>query len=102
MCPQGREHIKQEIEYEISLLLLYQMIDTSYSIDLNMPYRFVECQYVVLSLQNTPYCLEEQDTLFRLQKSIRCMSRRFDTSYLTGGYAISGNLPEQSTLKSIK
>ncbi|GJU51173.1 hypothetical protein Tco_1220728 [Tanacetum coccineum] len=37
------------------------------------------------------------DTLFRLQKSIRCLSRRFDTSYPTGGYDVSGGLPEQST-----
>ncbi|GJZ43871.1 hypothetical protein Tco_0591126 [Tanacetum coccineum] len=35
------------------------VIDTPYSIELNMPYRSVEVQYVVLSLQNTPYCLEE-------------------------------------------
>ncbi|GKC43655.1 hypothetical protein Tco_1061377 [Tanacetum coccineum] len=37
------------------------------------------------------------DTLFRLQRSIRCLSRRFDTSYPTGGYGISIDLPEQST-----
>ncbi|GKB20667.1 hypothetical protein Tco_0854590 [Tanacetum coccineum] len=46
MCPQGREHRKQEIEYKKSRLLLYE---------------------------NMPYCLEEKDTLFRLQKSIRCI-----------------------------
>ncbi|GJU74319.1 hypothetical protein Tco_1265724 [Tanacetum coccineum] len=42
------------------------------------------------------------DTLFRLQRSIRCLSRRFDMSYPTGGYGVSGGLPEQSTLKTIK
>ncbi|GKF79767.1 hypothetical protein Tco_0235335, partial [Tanacetum coccineum] len=71
MCPQGREHRKQEIEYEKSRLLLYQVVDTPCSIDLNTPYGSPEGQYVVLSLQNTPYRLEEQDMLFRLQKSIR-------------------------------
>ncbi|GKA10582.1 hypothetical protein Tco_0690015 [Tanacetum coccineum] len=60
----------------------------------------VERQYVILSLQNTPYCLEEQDTLFRLQQSIRCLDRRFDTSYPTGGYAVSSGVPEQSTLEN--
>ncbi|GKA06313.1 hypothetical protein Tco_0685537 [Tanacetum coccineum] len=35
------------------------------------------------------------DTLFRLQQSIRCLSRRFDMPYPTGGYGISGGLPEQ-------
>nr|GEX23142.1 putative reverse transcriptase domain-containing protein [Tanacetum cinerariifolium] len=34
------------------------------------------------------------DTLFRLQYSIRCLSRRFDTSYPTGGYDVSVDLPE--------
>ncbi|GJY74223.1 hypothetical protein Tco_0478654 [Tanacetum coccineum] len=72
MCPQGREHIKQEIEYEKSRLLPYQ---------------------------NTPYYLDEHDTLFRLQKSIRCLVRRFYTSYPTGGYAVSGGLPEHNTFE---
>ncbi|GJW93081.1 hypothetical protein Tco_0172753 [Tanacetum coccineum] len=49
------------------------VIDMPYLIDLNTPYGSSEGQYVVLSLQNTPYCLEERDTLFRLQKSIRCI-----------------------------
>ncbi|GJV28816.1 hypothetical protein Tco_1385264 [Tanacetum coccineum] len=70
-------------------LLLYQLTNTSYSIDLNTPYVSVEYQYVVLNSQNTPYCLEEHDTLFRLYKSIRCPERRFDTSYPTCGYAVS-------------
>nr|GEX99337.1 hypothetical protein [Tanacetum cinerariifolium] len=51
-------------------------------------------RYVVLNLHNTPYCLEEQDTLFRLQQSICCLDRRFDAPYPTGGYAVSGGLPE--------
>ncbi|GJW37138.1 retrovirus-related pol polyprotein from transposon TNT 1-94 [Tanacetum coccineum] len=72
------------------------MIDTPYSIDLNMPYRSSEGQYVVLILQNTSYYLEEHDTLFRLQQSIRCLVRRFDTLYPTGGYAVSGGQPEHS------
>nr|GEY65499.1 hypothetical protein [Tanacetum cinerariifolium] len=38
MCPQGREHRKQEIKYEKWRLLLYQVIDMPYSIDLNRPY----------------------------------------------------------------
>ncbi|GJY89054.1 hypothetical protein Tco_0503682 [Tanacetum coccineum] len=70
-CPQGREHRKHEIEYEKLRLLMYQVIDTPYSIDLNMSYGSSKGQYVVLSLQNTSYCLEEQDTLFRPHKSIR-------------------------------
>ncbi|GJT77929.1 hypothetical protein Tco_1044654 [Tanacetum coccineum] len=37
------------------------------------------------------------DTLFRLHQSIRCLTRRFDTSYPTGGYGVSVDLPEQST-----
>ncbi|GJV95656.1 hypothetical protein Tco_1547233 [Tanacetum coccineum] len=37
------------------------IIDMLYSIDLNTLYRSVEGQYVILSLQNTSYCLEEQD-----------------------------------------
>ncbi|GJU72573.1 hypothetical protein Tco_1263978 [Tanacetum coccineum] len=37
------------------------------------------------------------DTLFRLHQSTRCLSRRFETSYLNGGYAVSSDLPEQST-----
>nr|GEV72297.1 hypothetical protein [Tanacetum cinerariifolium] len=35
-------------------------------------------------------------TLFRLYQSIRCLSRRFDTSYPTGGYGVSVDLPEQN------
>ncbi|GKA08871.1 reverse transcriptase domain-containing protein [Tanacetum coccineum] len=52
MCPQGREHIKQDRkpEYEKSLLLLYQVINTPYLIDLNTPYRSVEGA-------DTPYLL---------------------------------------------
>ncbi|GJX23979.1 hypothetical protein Tco_0228424 [Tanacetum coccineum] len=78
------------------------VIDTPYLIDLNKPYGSAEYLYVVLSLQNTPYRLGEQDTLFRLQKLIRCLVIRFDTSYPTGGYPVSGDLPEQNTLKTIK
>ncbi|GJW43677.1 hypothetical protein Tco_0072476 [Tanacetum coccineum] len=54
------------------------MINTAYSIDLNMPYGFAEGQYAVLILQNTP---------------------RFDTSYLTGGYGVSVDLSEQGNMK---
>ncbi|GKD57398.1 hypothetical protein Tco_1290785, partial [Tanacetum coccineum] len=36
-------------------------------------------------------------TLFRLQRSIRCLSRRVDTSYPTGGYGVSVDLSEQDT-----
>ncbi|GJW18179.1 hypothetical protein Tco_0830581 [Tanacetum coccineum] len=74
ICPHRRERINQEIEYENSLVLLYQMINMSYSIDLNTPYR-----------------------LFRLYESIRCLSRRVDTSYPTGGYGVSVDLSEHDT-----
>ncbi|GJZ40638.1 hypothetical protein Tco_0587524 [Tanacetum coccineum] len=70
-------------------LLLYQLTNTPYPIDINTPYRSVECQYAVLSLQNTPYCLEEQ--MRRLDCIIQyvVLGRRFDTSYPTGGYSVS-------------
>ncbi|GJW66349.1 hypothetical protein Tco_0120773 [Tanacetum coccineum] len=85
-------HCPGPYQWNKNVLVDTKVIDTTHSIDLNMPYGSVEGQYVVLSLQNTQYCLEEQDTLFRLQKSIGC-GRRFDTSYPTGGYAVSGGLP---------
>nr|GEW16057.1 UBN2 domain-containing protein [Tanacetum cinerariifolium] len=42
------------------------------------------------------------DTLFRLHQSIRCLSRRSDMSYPTGGYGISGDLPEQKQSDDLK
>ncbi|GJV98079.1 hypothetical protein Tco_1549656 [Tanacetum coccineum] len=81
---EGREHRKQEIEYEKSRLLLYQVIDTPFSINLNTPYGSSKGQYIVLSLQNTPYRLEEQDTLFGLEKINTPVSgSKYDMSYLT-------------------
>ncbi|GJW11351.1 retrovirus-related pol polyprotein from transposon TNT 1-94 [Tanacetum coccineum] len=49
----------------------------------------VECQYAVLSSQNTPYSLEKQ--IHRLDCRIQyvVLGRRFDTSYPTGGYGVS-------------
>ncbi|GKB10746.1 hypothetical protein Tco_0844669 [Tanacetum coccineum] len=72
-----------------------EVIDTPYSIDLNTPYQSVECQYAVLNLQNTPYCLNEQDTLYKLHNiNTMCLYRKLDTSYSTGEYAVSGVLSE--------
>ncbi|GJW63903.1 hypothetical protein Tco_0115787 [Tanacetum coccineum] len=69
-----------------------------YSISLNTPYRSVECQYAVLSSQNTPYSLEKQ--IHRLDCRIQyvVLGRRFDTSYPTGGYGVSGDQSEQNTI----
>ncbi|GJX01632.1 ribonuclease H-like domain-containing protein [Tanacetum coccineum] len=36
------------------------------------------------------------NALVRLYQSIRCLSRRFDTSYPTGGCGVSGGLPEHN------
>ncbi|GJT79351.1 hypothetical protein Tco_1053693 [Tanacetum coccineum] len=47
MCPQRREHRKQEIKYEKPVLLLYQMINTPYSMDLNTPINLLN-EYAVL------------------------------------------------------
>ncbi|GJW48901.1 hypothetical protein Tco_0080547 [Tanacetum coccineum] len=61
MFPQGREHRKQEIKFEKLQLLL---------------------------CQNMPYCLDEHDMLLRLQQSIRCLGKGFDTSdHIRGPYA---------------
>ncbi|GJS08814.1 hypothetical protein Tco_0365610 [Tanacetum coccineum] len=70
-------------------LLLYQLTNTPYPIDINTPYRSVECQYAVLSLQNTPYCLEEQMRRLDCRIQYVVLGRRFDTSYPTGGYSVS-------------
>ncbi|GJS91278.1 retrovirus-related pol polyprotein from transposon TNT 1-94 [Tanacetum coccineum] len=76
-----------------------QVIDTLYSLDLNTLYQSVECQYAVLNLQNTPYCLDEQDTSYKLQNiNTLCLYRRSDTSYSTGEYAVSGFQPEQKAV----
>ncbi|GJW68612.1 hypothetical protein Tco_0123036 [Tanacetum coccineum] len=97
ICPQGRERIKQEIEYEKLLLLLYQMINTPYLINLNTPYGSAEGQYAVLILQNMPYCLEEQICYLDCRDQYVVLSGRVDTSYLTGGYGVSVNLSEHDT-----
>ncbi|GJR07159.1 hypothetical protein Tco_0530143 [Tanacetum coccineum] len=97
MCPWGREHLKQEIKNKKLLLLLYQMTDMPYSINLNTSYRSVECQYAVLSSQNTPYCLEEQIRCLDCKTQYVVLSRRFDTSYPTGGYGVSAGYQEHFT-----
>ncbi|GKD40435.1 hypothetical protein Tco_1260642 [Tanacetum coccineum] len=98
MCPWGREHIKQEIDNKKLRLLLCQMTDTPYSISLNTPYRSVEYQYAVLNSQNTPYCLEEQIRRLDCKTQYAVLGRRFDTSYPTGGYGVSGDQSEQNTI----
>ncbi|GJY60784.1 hypothetical protein Tco_0461441 [Tanacetum coccineum] len=80
------------------------MTDTPYSISLNTPYRSVECQYAVLSSQNTPYCLEKQIRHLDNRIQYAVLGRRFDTSYPTGGYGVcggygvSGDQSEQNTI----
>ncbi|GJZ16913.1 hypothetical protein Tco_0553036 [Tanacetum coccineum] len=73
-------------------MLLYQTTDTPYSINLNTPHRSVECQYAVLNSQNTSYYLKEQirHLDYRIQYAV--LGRRFDTSYPTGGYGVSGRI----------
>ncbi|GJR46627.1 hypothetical protein Tco_1314730 [Tanacetum coccineum] len=66
------------------------MTDTPYSISLNTSYRSVEYQYVVLSSQNTLYCLEEQIRRLDCKTQYVVLGRRFDTSYPTSGYGVSG------------
>ncbi|GJQ97809.1 hypothetical protein Tco_0008948 [Tanacetum coccineum] len=60
--------------------------------------RSVEYQYAVLYSQNTPYYFKEQ--IHRLDCRIQCvvLGRRFDTSYPTGGYGVSGDHSEQNTI----
>ncbi|GJR39383.1 hypothetical protein Tco_1215067 [Tanacetum coccineum] len=70
------------------------MTDTPYSINLNTPYRFVECQYAILSSQNTPYCMEKQISRLDCRIQYAIMGRRFDTSYPTGGYGVSSDQSE--------
>ncbi|GKF65119.1 hypothetical protein Tco_0191636, partial [Tanacetum coccineum] len=60
----------------------------------------VECQYAVLTSQNTPYCLEEQMCHLDCRIQYAVLGRRFDTSYPTGGYGVSGDQSEQNTFKN--
>ncbi|GJU30580.1 hypothetical protein Tco_1174169 [Tanacetum coccineum] len=92
MCPREREHLKQEIKFEKLTPLLYQMINTPYSINLNMPYGSAEGQYAVLIIQNTPYCLEEQICCLDCRDQYAVLSGKVDTSYPTGGYGVSVDL----------
>ncbi|GJQ96351.1 hypothetical protein Tco_0007490 [Tanacetum coccineum] len=94
MCPQEREHLKQEIEYENLLLLLYQMFNT--------PYGSTKGQYAVLIIQNTSYCLEEQIRFLDCRDQYVVLSGKVDTSYPTGGYGVSVDLSEHDTLNTIK
>ncbi|GJV13640.1 hypothetical protein Tco_1355181 [Tanacetum coccineum] len=66
------------------------MTNTPYPIDLNTPYVSVKYHYTVLSSQNTLYCLEEQIKCLDYRIQYVVLGRSFDTSYLTGGYAVSG------------
>nr|GEV42701.1 hypothetical protein [Tanacetum cinerariifolium] len=50
--------------------------------------------YAVLSLQNTPYCLEEQIHRLDCRIQYAVLGRKFDTSYLAGGYGVSGDQSE--------
>ncbi|GJV91265.1 hypothetical protein Tco_1539078 [Tanacetum coccineum] len=74
------------------------MTDTPYSISLNTPYRSVEYQYTVLILQNTSYFLEKQIRRLDCRIQYAVLGRRFDTSYPTGGYGVSGDQSEQNTI----
>ncbi|GKA44436.1 retrovirus-related pol polyprotein from transposon TNT 1-94 [Tanacetum coccineum] len=65
------------------------MTDTPYSINLNTPYKSVECQYAVLISQNMPYCLEEQIRHLDYRIQYVVLGRRFDMSYPTSGYGVS-------------
>ncbi|GJZ86867.1 hypothetical protein Tco_0658477 [Tanacetum coccineum] len=78
-------------------ILLLQVIDTPYSVELNMPYGSSEGQYVVLSLQNTRIVWKNRIHCLGCRKNTLYLGRKFDTSYPTGGYAVSGVLPEQNT-----
>ncbi|GJV65666.1 putative reverse transcriptase domain-containing protein [Tanacetum coccineum] len=53
-------------------------------ISLNTSYRSVECQSAILSLRNTP-----QIRHLDCKTQYGVLSRRFDTSYPTGGYGVS-------------
>ncbi|GJQ98357.1 hypothetical protein Tco_0009496 [Tanacetum coccineum] len=79
-------------------VLRVAMTDTPYSISLNTPYRSVEYQYAVLNSQNTPYSLEEQIRRLDCKTQYAVLGRRFDMSYPTGGYDVSGDQSEQNTV----
>ncbi|GJS99180.1 hypothetical protein Tco_0820350 [Tanacetum coccineum] len=68
-CPQGREHVKRD-----------RKLDTN-----------------IVTVINTPYCLEEQIRCLDCINQDAVLSRRFDTSYPTGGYGVSVDLSEQDT-----
>ncbi|GJU50225.1 hypothetical protein Tco_1219780 [Tanacetum coccineum] len=73
MCPQGREHIKQDKkpEYEKSLLLLYQAVNTTYLIDLNTPYRSVEVIDTLLTNEATSDQVKMNDPNITMEEYIR-------------------------------
>ncbi|GKE13809.1 hypothetical protein Tco_1421386, partial [Tanacetum coccineum] len=73
------------------------MINTPYSIYINTPYGSAEGQYVILIIQNTPYCLEEQICCLNCRDQYVVLSRKVDTPYPTGGYGLSVDLSEQDT-----
>ncbi|GJX69628.1 hypothetical protein Tco_0305355 [Tanacetum coccineum] len=76
------------------------MITTPYLINLNTPYGSAKGQYVVLIIQNTPYCLEEQIHYLDYRDQYAVLSGKVDTSYPTGGYGVSVDLSEQDTLEN--
>ncbi|GKA69758.1 hypothetical protein Tco_0775822 [Tanacetum coccineum] len=76
------------------------MTNTPYSINLNTPYGSAEGQYIVLILQITPYCLDEQIRCLEGRDQYVVLSGRVDTSYPTGGYGVSVDLSEHDTLEN--
>nr|GFA30484.1 hypothetical protein [Tanacetum cinerariifolium] len=48
---------------------------------------------------NMPYCLKEQIRCLDYRNQDDVLGRRFDASYLTGGYAVSNDLSEQMSEK---
>ncbi|GJS08214.1 hypothetical protein Tco_0365010 [Tanacetum coccineum] len=70
------------------------IINTPYSINLNMPYGSDEGQYAILIIQNTPYCLEEQKRCLDCRNQYDVLSGKVDTSYPTGGHGVSVDLSE--------
>nr|GEY07161.1 hypothetical protein [Tanacetum cinerariifolium] len=72
-------------------------VSKSLLIERNTLFGFSKGQYVVLTLQNTLYCLEEQIRCLDCRDQYVVLSGRVDTSYPTGGYGISVDLSEQDT-----
>ncbi|GJY95906.1 hypothetical protein Tco_0512267 [Tanacetum coccineum] len=76
---------------------LSKYVDEALGYFVRVQHTSIECQYAVLILQNTPYCLEEQIRCLDYRDQYTVLSRRVDTSYPTGGYGVSVDLSEQDT-----